>query len=90
MDKSGPSAIIVHDPIDGSPLVTGKASGIKVSPQDKGQLVILDGKEVPFSKIDTINPENIESINVWKGQQAIKKYGDKGKNGVIEIATKKE
>lgn len=88
--KVRPSAIIVHDPIDGSPLVTGKASGIKVSPQDKGQLVILDGKEVPFSKIDTINPENIESINVWKGQQAIKKYGDKGKNGVIEIATKKE
>ena len=37
-----------------------------------------------------LNPNEIESINVLKGEAAIKKYGDKGKDGVIEITTKKK
>jgi hypothetical protein len=28
-------------------------------------------------------------VSVLKGENAIKKYGEKGKNGVIEITTKK-
>jgi TonB-dependent SusC/RagA subfamily outer membrane receptor len=28
-------------------------------------------------------------MNVLKGEEATKKYGEKGKNGVIEITTKK-
>jgi hypothetical protein len=37
-----------------------------------------------------INPNTIVSINVLKGESAIKKYGDKGTNGVVEITLKKK
>ncbi|MDH5399310.1 MAG: Spy/CpxP family protein refolding chaperone [Cyclobacteriaceae bacterium] len=36
----------------------------------------------------SIDPHNIQSIEVIKGQKAIDLYGDKGKNGVIIIDTK--
>jgi len=36
-----------------------------------------------------INPDDIESITVLKGKDAIDKYGDEGKNGVILITTKR-
>lgn len=35
------------------------------------------------------NPASIEQVNVWKGTEGIKKYGDKGKAGVVEITLKK-
>ncbi len=40
--------------------------------------------------MESISPEEIESINVLKGENAIKKYGEKGKDGVIIINTKKQ
>ena len=52
-------------------------------------LTILDGKEISMEDMESINPESIESVNVLKDETATKKYGDKGKNGVIEITTKK-
>jgi TonB-dependent SusC/RagA subfamily outer membrane receptor len=51
-------------------------------------LYILDGKEV--KSIENIAPETIESINVLKDESAKAAYGEKGKNGVILITTKKE
>lgn len=36
-----------------------------------------------------IDPNTIKSINVLKGENATKKYGEKAKSGVIEITTKK-
>lgn len=51
--------------------------------EDKEPLYIIDGKEVEgFVDMD---PDFIVSINVLKGDSAIEKYGNKGKNGVIEI-----
>lgn len=50
-------------------------------------LIILDGKETS-KKVSDINPEEIESVSVWKGESAITRYGEKGKNGVIEIKMK--
>ena len=37
-----------------------------------------------------ISQNDIESINVLKGEQAIKKYSEDGKNGVVEIKLKKK
>jgi hypothetical protein len=51
-------------------------------------LKIVDGKEFK-EDINLINPQSIESINIVKGQTAISKYGEKGKDGVIEIQLKK-
>jgi len=39
--------------------------------------------------LKNLDTENIESMNVLKNKNATDKYGDKGKNGVIEITTKK-
>ncbi|CAM4290336.1 M56 family metallopeptidase [Gillisia limnaea] len=58
-------------------------------PQDEKPLVVIDGKEKEADfDMKSINPEDIESINVLKGENATKEYGDKGKNGVIEIELK--
>ncbi len=59
------------------------------STSNKTPLFILDGKEMKEGKIDDISPDTIQSMNVLKGEKAIEKYGEKGKDGVIEITTKK-
>ena len=53
-------------------------------------LIVLDGevKGKDF-EINTIKPNEIESISVLKGNSAVQLYGDDGKNGVIDIITKK-
>lgn len=53
-------------------------------------LYILDGKEINEEILKTIKPEDVESINVTKEKNAIDKFGEKGKNGVIEIFSKKK
>jgi len=53
-------------------------------------LLIVDGKiNEDFNTVNSIDPDTIESVNVLKGEQALKKYGEKGRNGVIEITLKK-
>lgn len=54
----------------------------------KDALLFVDGKKV--STIDDIKPEDIESMTVLKGEAAIEKYGEDGKNGVIHIKVKKK
>ena len=53
-------------------------------------LIILDGKEVDEDFIKNLDPNRVDSINVIKDKNAFEKYGDKGKNGVIEIYLKKD
>ncbi len=53
-------------------------------------LVMLDGEETSMEVLKKINPETIKSINVLKNESGEEKYGVKGKNGVIEVITKKE
>lgn len=53
-------------------------------------LYVVDG--VPLlsaSSIETINPRDIESINVLKDASATAVYGSRGANGVIIVTTKK-
>lgn len=51
-------------------------------------LYVVNGTEVTKSVVENINPSVIESIDVLKGETAITKYGDKGKEGVLLIKTK--
>jgi hypothetical protein len=51
-------------------------------------LYILDGKEISDFKMD-IRPDNIESIKVLSNKKDAEKYGEKGKNGIIIITSKK-
>ena len=56
----------------------------------KEPLYIVNGKSQSEKDIQQLDPNTIESMNVFKDETAIKKYGKKGKNGVIEITLKKE
>ena len=54
----------------------------------KEPLVIYAGLEITQAQLNQINPDQIESIDVLKGESATALYGDKGKNGVIKITPK--
>ena len=51
-------------------------------------LILIDGKESSGS-IEELDPRRIESISVLKNEAATSIYGEKGKNGVVLITTKK-
>lgn len=55
-------------------------------------LVIVDGKEVERKEFGNIvKTEDIANVNVFKpGSKIAESYGEKGKNGVLMITTKKE
>jgi len=52
-------------------------------------LVIVDGMEIGYNNMNTINPADIESIDVLKDASASSIYGARGASGVILITTKK-
>ena len=52
-------------------------------------LFIVDGKVMDGRKVYAINPKTIERYYMQNGQEAIDKYGDKAKDGVILITLKK-
>jgi TonB family protein len=53
-------------------------------------LFVVDGKEITKSEMEKIDPDKIESIDVLKNKEFTKKYGEKGKDGVVLITLKKE
>lgn len=58
--------------------------------EDNGTpLIIMDGKEVPDGKMGDLNHDNIETIEVLKGGKAVEKYGEKARDGVVIITSKK-
>lgn len=59
--------------------------------QEEAPLYILDGEVLPKNfDLNNINPNDIATVDVLKGDGATQIYGDKGKNGVILISLKKE
>ena len=52
-------------------------------------LFIVDGKVMDGKKVYSINPKTIERYYMQNGQEAIEKYGDKAKDGVVLITLKK-
>ena len=53
-------------------------------------LFIVDGKVMDGRKVYAINSKTIERYYMQNGQEAIDKYGDKAKDGVILITLKKD
>lgn len=60
-----------------------------ISEDGEQPLMIVDGKEMEGGDLEDFDPETIESVNVYKGEKAIEKYGEKAKHGVVDIITKK-
>ena len=94
----GSSEILTVDQAKQRKLISEtNVSNEKKSSETNKQLVTLNGEIKPLYFVDgkeftgdlnKLDPHKIESINVLKGQSAIAKYGEKGKNGVIEIIRK--
>ena len=57
---------------------------------DLDPVYMVDGKESTKEKVAMLNSNDIESMSVLKGEAAKSVYGEKGKNGVVQITTKKK
>ena len=51
-------------------------------------LIVVNDSILKYEVIEFLNPNDIESVTVWKVEKAKSMYGEKGKNGVIVITTK--
>jgi len=56
----------------------------------KKPLIVIDGKIDDRQSLTTVNPQDIEKIEILKGVQATTIYGQRGVDGVIVIMTKKQ
>lgn len=74
---------------DGKKTYTFVQKTTEKSELPKDVLYIIDGKEMTSGSMKDIDPNTIKMVNVLKGEGATKKYGEKAKNGVVEITTKK-
>lgn len=54
----------------------------------KDMLIVIDGKETPYSSLANIDPNTISSIAIVKDKAQTAKYGAKGANGVVVVTTK--
>ena len=78
--KTEPKTASIH--------VTGEAGDVFIrGALADSVLFVLDGK--PVNRKD-VNLETIESIQVLKDEKAVEKYGEKGRNGVVEFTSKKQ
>jgi len=72
---------------------TIKEKGIEIRNSENGiqgdPLIVIDGVISDKKLLDALNPADISSMNVLKGNSAKAVYGEKAKEGVIEIITKK-
>jgi len=57
--------------------------------KDIGPLFIIDGKVTPEDEMSSLKPEDIAIVDVLKNASSKAIYGEKDKNGVIVITTKK-
>jgi TonB family protein len=51
-------------------------------------LYILNGEETTSTIIIALNPNEIDNVSVLKKERALEKYGEKGRNGVVEVTLK--
>ena len=69
----------------GNTLVVGGGGQSSTKLDASKALIVVDGE---IKDLSAINPDDILSISVLKDEKATKKYGEKGKDGVMEIRTK--
>lgn len=76
-------------PVSGEPGASPqiRVRGIGSISAGAGPLYVVDG--FPTSSIETLNPNDIESIDILKDASATAIYGSRGSNGVVIINTKR-
>jgi TonB-dependent SusC/RagA subfamily outer membrane receptor len=73
-------------PEENTNTITIRDNSFQVNPD---VIFMVDGKEITKQELDKLNVNSIASISVLKDESATKVFGEKGKNGVIMITTKK-
>ena len=58
-------------------------------PQKSKSVWAIDGKIVPYEQVKAMDSSEIATIHIWKGQDAIDRYGEQVTGNVIEVITKK-
>lgn len=82
--------------------IAGDVTPIKLKSAEKGRVTIAssgaekpvfyldeNGKMKKIENLENFNPDEIASVTVLKDQNAISKFGEEGKNGVVIIKLKK-
>ncbi|MGR9921988.1 hypothetical protein ACUOHO_26740, partial [Escherichia coli] len=64
-------------------------SSIKNKPGAAGSLFIIDGVVLGKDQLPNLNPNEIDNIRVFKGIDAIDRYGAQAEGGAVSIITKK-
>lgn len=89
LDNVPPSAQLAENEV----VVVGysKAPGRKpLESNTTNPLFVVDGKETPVAVFNKLAPKDIASITVLKEKTAVGLYGDKGKDGVVVVTTKRK
>jgi TonB-dependent SusC/RagA subfamily outer membrane receptor len=90
-DTSKPNVVVVgyrsSDSLRHNVVISYRSSDTSRLPADP--LYVVNGQQMPKGWFkDSISPAEIYSIDVLKGEQALRYFGEKGAKGVIAITTK--
>ncbi len=98
-DAEGVSKVIIKKGGPGSEEIDVKVTTLSGGPGedeflfigdgDEQPLIIIDGKEFPDMNMEDVDQKKIETIEILKGDKAVEEYGEKAKNGVVIIKTRK-
>jgi hypothetical protein len=77
-----------HITIRAIKIVVGRKNADSIKAKLPPAIYYIDNQLASIDDVSNLNPEIIKSVSVWKGNAAIKKFGNNGANGVIEIFTK--
>jgi len=82
--KAKDGAIIIREVPEENKVTSNSTPSLQKDP-----LYYINGKRATKAEALQLKPDDIESMNVLKEESASMKYGEKAKNGVIEISLKK-
>lgn len=68
---------------------TIRVRGVGTFAGDQNPLVVIDGVVMSISDMNSMDPNDIETVNVLKDASATAVYGVRGANGVIIVTTRK-
>lgn len=83
-------AVMNFTSADGTIINNENISSFKSCKDCPAPIFMLDGKEISDFIIKNIDATTIEKMEIFKGERAIMRYGERGKNGVVVITSKKK
>lgn len=84
------SVSVTPNPVEGAGGITKtpNSTTLETGNLNDNVLLFVDGAKTPYGALKQLDPTDIESITVLKGENAMERYGNEGKEGVIVIITK--